>query len=787
MSEPFIPPDQVRQIAICLLGAPNKRLSRDDDLRFGSNGSVSVKPSTGEFYDHERGDGGGVIDLIRREGETDPAAWLARHGFANGHTQPNGSSKSPNGKATAAPFHIVETYSYRDEGGAELFQTCRLENGETTADGKKTKSFFQRRPDGNGGYVNGIAGVRQVPYRLPELTEAVAKQRWFFLCEGERKCDRLAALGLVATCNAMGAGKWPDALTPYFSGARFVILPDNDEAGRRHAQLVARRLKGVAARVLVLDLPDLPPKGDVVDWLDAGGTRDALARLAKELAYEPDLDSAGDAPGRDKPLEATQPGRADDPLPLFPPLPPSEPFPLEALGAMLSRAARAIANKAQVPGAMAAQSVLAAASLAACSHADVMLPYGQTRPLALYFATIAASGDRKSTADKEALWPVAEREKSLREEHAGAMKNWRVDLAAWQSEKRKIETDKRLDLSGRKERLASLGGEPEKPLAAFLVTGDLTVEGLTKNWPNAHAALGVFTAEGGTFTAGHGMNDDNRLKTAAMLSELWDGKPVKRVRALDGVTILPGRRLALHIMIQPDAAAGFLCNDTLRDQGLLSRLLLAPPESLAGTRKYREPNARDDAAINAYGARILSLLETEPALEPGKRNELTPRALAISADAAGIWREFYDHIESQCGSGNPLASIGDFAAKAAEHAARIAGVITIVEDLHAKEVGLETMQGAIELVNWYVREADRLKTASRTDPKLLRAAKVLEWLQAQPNSEAGISKILTSGPHAMRTKAAAEESVAILAAHGWITEVSSRPRVIRVVSGKSAR
>ena len=207
-----------------------------------------MKPSSGQFYDHERGDGGGVIDLIRREGEADPAAWLARNGFANAHTPPSGASKSPNGKATPAPFRVVETYSYRDEGGAELFQACRLENGETAADGKKTKSFFQRRPDGNGGYLNGIADVRQVPYRLPELIKAVAERRWLFFCEGERKCDRLAALGLVATCNAMGAGKWADALTPHFSGAYVVILPDNDEPGRRHAQLVARRLKGVAAR-----------------------------------------------------------------------------------------------------------------------------------------------------------------------------------------------------------------------------------------------------------------------------------------------------------------------------------------------------------------------------------------------------------------------------------------------------------------------------------------------------------------------------------------------------------
>ena len=84
--------------------------------------------------------------------------------------------------------------------------------------------------------------------------------------------------------------------------------------------------------------------------------------------------------------------------------------------------------------------------------------------MALYFATIAASGDRKSTADNEALWPITKREKSLREEHADAMKIWRMDVAAWQSERRKIETDKRLDLSGRKERLASLGDEPERPL-----------------------------------------------------------------------------------------------------------------------------------------------------------------------------------------------------------------------------------------------------------------------------------------------------------------------------------
>jgi uncharacterized protein DUF3987 len=138
----------------------------------------------------------------------------------------------------------------------------------------------------------------------------------------------------------------------------------------------------------------------------------------------------------------------------------------------------------------------------------------------------------------------------------------------------------------------------------------------------------------------------------------------------------------------------------------------------------------------------------------------------------------------QCG-GDGLEAIGDFAAKAAEHAARIAGVVTIVEDLHAREIGRDAMEGPVGLAEWYVCGALRLKQAGRTDPKLLRAAKLLGWLQGQPGGKAGISGILTHGPNALRTKAAAEEALAILAAHGWTVEVSSRPRIIKAGGGRS--
>ncbi len=469
------------------------------------------------------------------------------------------------------------------------------------------------------------------------------------------------------------------------------------------------------------------------------------------------------------------PKEASDPLPLFPPLPPALPYPINKLG-VLSPAAKAIVSKVQVPPSVAAQSCLAVAALAAQAHADVGLPFGQRRPLSLYFATVIGSGDRKSTADNEASWPVAKRERDLREAYQHEIRDWKLSQAAWSAEKRKIENDRKLDYDKRRDLLARLGDEPQKPLAPFLTTGDLTLEGLTKNWTFAHPALGVFTAEGGTFTGGHGMSEENRLRTAAALSEVWDGKPIKRIRAQDGVSILPQRRLSLHVMIQPEAAATFLANPVLRDQGLLSRVLVAAPDSIAGTRFYREPEPSDSATLKAYGARILSVLEEPPTMAEGSTNELAPRALLLSADAAELWKQFFNQVEARSGPDMDLAPILDFASKAAEHAARIAGVLTIVNDVRASEIGLVAMENAVALATWYLEEAKRLQSASRLDPKLLRASELLEWMEARGSAEVFFRDIVNAGPSKFRTTAAANEALRILIEHNLVTQISARPR-----------
>jgi hypothetical protein len=195
---------------------------------------------------------------------------------------------------------------------------------------------------------------------------------------------------------------------------------------------------------------------------------------------------------------------------------------------------------------------------------------------------------------------------------------------------------------------------------------------------------------------------DHKLKTGAALSAYWDGLGHRRIRAGDGLIDLIGRRLALHLMVQPGPAAAFLADPVLRSQGLLSRCLIAAPSSLSGSRLYRDPEPDDLTAIDTYAARLHGILAMRWPLAEGKRNELEPREMVLSPRAATALRAFSDDIERQCGPEGELAPIRDVAAKAGEHAARIAGVLAIVEDSQAHEIAEEPIACGITLAKWYL-------------------------------------------------------------------------------------
>lgn len=176
-----------------------------------------------------------------------------------------------NGNGNGPSRREVESYDYHDETGQLLFQVARFE----------PKDFRPRRPDGCGDWIWNLNGVDRVLYRLPDILKAKPEQT-ILIVEGEKDVNRLARLNLVATTNPSGAGKWRKEYNESLRGRKVCILPDNDDAGRKHALQVATSLQGIAASVKVVELPGLPDKGDVSDWLDKGGSVKALRELVND-------------------------------------------------------------------------------------------------------------------------------------------------------------------------------------------------------------------------------------------------------------------------------------------------------------------------------------------------------------------------------------------------------------------------------------------------------------------------------------------------------------------------
>ena len=131
-------------VARRLLGEPNDALSSEVELRFGRNGSLSVKlagDGAGTWFDHEGRQGGGVLDLVRRETrlvDREAIEWLHREVGPEIKAQASRGTSAPVRKSSLG--RIVATYDYHDASGAHAFQVVRYE----------PKTFRQRRDDGAG-------------------------------------------------------------------------------------------------------------------------------------------------------------------------------------------------------------------------------------------------------------------------------------------------------------------------------------------------------------------------------------------------------------------------------------------------------------------------------------------------------------------------------------------------------------------------------------------------------------------------------------------------------------
>ena len=470
-----------------------------------------------------------MLDLIAREEHCDRGhamQWLLENveGAAEEAAEANGHG---NGHAKGKLGRQVAAYDYVNERGEVLFQVVRFAD---------PKDFRQRRPDPTaaGGWTWKVKGIQPVPYRLPALLTA----KTVLIPEGERDCDRLVAAGFCATTNPGGAGKWLASFGHWFADKAVVILCDNDDAGRTHAQDVARHLANHASTIKIVDLPGLPPKGDVSDWLDAGGTAEALQALIDKA---PSWQSAEQREW-DKPLDII----GSPELVGWPTLT------ADCLPDSLFRYVMAEAARLNVDLCPLAAHVIAACSIS-ISDAFTIKPKQfdhYTQQARIWVCVVKNVGARGTEMINSAFWPLKER-------NAEMHKIWLAEKAAWDA-RQAIKKDK---------------SDPE-PRHQRVMTSDATVESMSEilKTGSGTSKLGAVYDELVTFLCGFTRySEDGGGAVRGVMLEAYDGGPHWIDRIKRGSVYLPNWSLAVAGNIQPRRLAAMAA--TLVDDGLFQRFL----------------------------------------------------------------------------------------------------------------------------------------------------------------------------------------------------------------------
>lgn len=481
------------------------------------------------------------------------------------------------------------------------------------------------------------------------------------------------------------------------------------------------------------------------------------------------------------------------PEPLRGSTPPSEPFPVDDLGGVLSGAVNACREVIKAPTELCVQSVLSAASFAVQAHFDVTMPWGGAKPTSLFFLTVGESGERKSGVDDAVLGAAKAQEREECGEYKLIEQDYQTKLAVWEKSKAACENIAKAKAKNSPEQYKAelekaykeIGSKPAAPISPQRFITDPTVEGLFKLLVQGQPSVALFSDEGGLLIGGHAMNSENLLKTIARWCKLWDGSPFDRVRAGDGSAKLYGRRMALHQLAQPEVMTKLLHDQLANGQGFLARCLVAWPESTIGTRQitsFEKVSERPEMK-RLYGC-LKTLFEATPNTSPHDKQELEPEAIGLTADAELYAKEVHNQFEELMKQGGDLVEIRDRASKALEIALRIAAVLSVIDQgLSCRVISAESLCRATNIMQWYLSETLRIKGASYVQQDVRDAESLIEWLRQRELKLFRSVNVLQHGPNQIRVKPRFDAAVAKLVENGWLTECEPGT----LVDGKKAK
>lgn len=615
----------------------------------------------------------------------------------------------------------VKTYDYCDEHGEVLFQAVRYE----------PKGFSQRRPDGKGGWIDNLQGVRRVLYRLPELL-AAPLDGWAFVVEGEKDADRLASRGLLATTNPCGAGKWSKVDSGPLQRRRVVILHDNDPVGEAHRDDVARDIFGKAAELRLVELGGLPAKGDVCDWLDAGHTVADLLSLvegARPLTAAPPVEPhmmASPELAWDPPIPF---GRYDAPE-----------FPLAAipvrLRAMCAFCA-AVAESLQVPIDSVVFLALAVGGAALAKRIEVHAFGDWIEPVNLFTVVAMESGERKSAVFRIVMSPLVVFEREENERRAPLIEQYKAEIALLLTEFKHAQTkaakatkpDERESFRRRAKELAEQIRTTKPILPLQVSADDATPEAVGQLLHEQEGRIALMSPEGDVFDLMAGRYSDGVGRLGVYLKgHAGDDYKLNRVSRANEYVHRPA--LTVGLAVQPDVLRGLMEKPGFRGRGLLARFLYSLPGSRVGFRELTPPSVPAQL-VNDYTGLVRAALALKPPADLD--GNAPPFVVRLSPEALAELNRFRAWVEIELRPGGDLSMMKDWGSKLPGAVCRIAGIFhgliyASTGDPSMHVIDAETMLCAIATGEYAVAHAKAAFCEMGANPATAIARRLVAWL-----------------------------------------------------------
>ncbi len=590
-------------------------------------------------------------------------------------------------------------WDYQDREGQTVGCVVRWDDG-----GSKDIRPVSRREDGWS--VEAMPAPRPL-YRLPEIVKA----KTVYVVEGEKAAEAARSIGLAATTSPGGSNAASKADWSVLAGKEAVILPDNDEAGRKYAEEVCGILSKLSppARVRVVHLDhhiDGTPmeKGDdLVEWIAGQGDAAEPAVIAQNLV---------------KIVEQTPCAVAKNAV--EPPLA-YRPFPLETLPDSVSRFVASGAEAIGCDPAFVALPLLSALASAIGGTRALELKKGYRAPSILWTCIVGESGTSKSPAFSLAMQFTRCREAALQAAYAEAMKNYKEERLFY-------ERDEKAWKNNRNE-TGPPPKEPAPPPYLRAAVGDVTIEALAPLLQeNPRGLLVQWDELAGWF----GSHDQYKSKPGGDESK-WlsmhsgEGFSVDRKTGVPRTIYVPRAYVSITGGIQPGILGRVLSRRQF-ESGLAARMLFAwPPRRIARwTTETVDASAKRE--MEGIFTRLYGLEHCDSEDEP------KPKTVTLSSEAGGAWVEFYNaHSTEQEDLQDDLAAAWS---KLKELPARLALVLHCVEHAAQQEasvdemqVGERTMRDVIALTEWFKRETRRVYEQLDADEDLQQVLADYAWIE----------------------------------------------------------